>query len=207
MQKSLAKICEGFTFSGDLAADALEFLIFHERPEVARHVEAVRDMAQRIASTYGVDQEHARYAGLLHDISLVIPTSEMLQIALELGLDPIPEEKQVPYLIHGNLSAEIAKKVFGVKNDEVIQAITCHSTLCTNATPLDKVLFIADKMSWDPEHSPFRLELEESLERSLDEAVGCFLTWMWNQRDKLDVIHPWLKGAWDEFTSKGLCMT
>lgn len=207
MQKSLAKICEGFSFSGDVAADVLGLLIFHGRSEVAKHVAAVADMAQRIARTHGVDQELARLAGFLHDISLVIPTSDMLPIAFELGIDLLTEEKRVPYLIHGNLSALMVKSVFGVKNDEVIHAITCHSTLCANATPLDKVLFIADKMSWDPGHSPFRLELEETIERSLDEAVGCFLTWTWKQRDKLDVIHPWLRAAWDEFKCNGFCMT
>lgn len=188
MQKSFAKICEGFSFSGDVASDVLEFLIYHGREEVAKHVMAVVDMAQRIAGTYNVDLELARCAGLLHDIGFVFLPTEMLQTALELGIELIAEEKQVPYLIHGKLSAAIAKKVFGVKNDKVIQAITCHSTLCANAAPLDKVLFIADKMSWDPEHSPFRLELEDALERSLDEAVGCFLTWTWKQRNKLDVI-------------------
>jgi len=198
MQEPLAKLCKGFSFPGDIDSDALEFLMYHGRQDVAKHVLAVKDMAQRIASKFSVNIELARCAGLLHDISLVIPTSDMLQTSLELGIEVIAEEKQVPYLIHGKLSALIAEEVFGIKNDSVIHAISCHSTLCANASSLDKVLFVADKMSWEPEHSPFRLELAEALEKSLDEAVGCFLTWTWNRKDKLDVIHPWLKEAWND---------
>ncbi|WP_018212707.1 hypothetical protein [Desulfitobacterium hafniense] len=54
-------------------------------------------------------------------------------------------------------------------------------------------------MSWDQEHSPFKPELETALEKSLDEAVGVFLTWIWKQKDKLDSIHPWLIDAWKDY--------
>ncbi|WP_425800826.1 bis(5'-nucleosyl)-tetraphosphatase (symmetrical) YqeK [Desulfitobacterium sp. Sab5] len=207
MHNSLANIFEGFAFSGDITSDALGLLNHHGRQDVAKHVLAVAEKARRLAGTYNVDPELAYCAGLLHDISQVLPPPKMLQISLELGMELVPAEKQVPYLIHGKLSAVIAEKAFKIKNDSLNHAISCHSTLCANATPIDKVLYLADKMSWDPEHFPFRLELEKVLEKSLDEAVGCFLTWTWNQKDKLDSVHPWLIDAWNEFQRKGFCKT
>lgn len=207
MQKSIAKICEGFSFSGDIATDAVGLLIHHNRHDVANHVLAVANQAQSIADRFNIDTWHAQCAGFLHDISLVVTPSEMLETSFELGIEPILEERQVPYLIHGKLSAAIAEILFGVTDDSILQAIGCHTTLRAKATLLDKVLFIADKMSWEPDHAPFRLEVREVLGKSLDEAVGCFLTWTWNQRERLDVIHPCIKEAWEEFRSKGFCKT
>lgn len=196
MHKSLSNAFEGFSFSGDITSDALGLLHHHGRQDVANHVLAVAKTAQRLAPIYDVDSEAAYSAGLLHDISLIFSTSQMLQTALELGLEPVTAEKRVPYLIHGKLSAAIAEIVFGVKNDSLAHAISCHTTLCAKATTFDKVVFLADKMSWDQDHSPFKPELETALEKSLDEAVGFFLTWTWKQKDKFDAIHPWLIDAW-----------
>ncbi|WP_019849576.1 bis(5'-nucleosyl)-tetraphosphatase (symmetrical) YqeK [Desulfitobacterium sp. PCE1] len=199
MHKSLSNIFGGFLLSEDITSDALGLLNHHGRQDVAKHVLTVAITAQHLAKIYNVDLKLAYCAGLLHDISLILPTSQMLQTSIELGIEPVTAEKVVPYLIHGKLSAAIAENVFKVKNDGLLHAISCHTTLCANATTLDKVLFLADKMSWDQEHSPFRTELEKALEKSLDEAVSCFLTWNWNQKDKLDSIHPWLIDAWNNY--------
>ncbi len=199
MHKSLSNAFEGFSFSGDITTDVLGLLHHHGRQDVAKHVLAVAKTAQRLAPIYDVDSEAAYSAGLLHDISLIFSTSQMLQTALDLGLEPVTAEKRVPYLLHGKLSAAMAEIVFGVKNDSLVHGISCHTTLCAKATTLDKVLFLADKMSWDQEHSPFKPELETALEKSLDEAVGVFLSWEWKQKDKLDAIHPWLIDAWQDY--------
>lgn len=199
MYKSLSNAFEGFSFSGDITSDALGLLHHHGRQDVAKHVLAVAKTAQRLATIYDVDSEAAYRAGLLHDISLIFATSQMLHTALELGLEPVTAEKRAPYLLHGKLSAAMAEIVFGVKNDSLVHAVSCHTTLCARATTLDKVVFLADKISWDQEHSPFKPELEAALEKSLDEAVGVFLTWTWQQKEKLDAIHPWLIDAWKDY--------
>ncbi|MHB1654677.1 MAG: bis(5'-nucleosyl)-tetraphosphatase (symmetrical) YqeK [Desulfitobacteriaceae bacterium] len=205
MHKSLVKICKGFSFSGDVATDAIGLLIHHGREGVAKHVLTVANEAQRIASKINIDKEVARCAGYLHDISQVLPRSDMESAAIELEIDMLPEEKLAPYLIHGKLSAALANKIFAITDQSIIEAISCHTTLRVNASLLDKVLFIADKMSWDLEHAPFRPQLTMALEESIDEAVGCFLTWTWNQRENLDVIHPWLQQACAEYERKGFC--
>ena len=63
----------------------------------------------------------------------------------------------------------------------------------------------SDKSQLD--HAPFRIEVREALGKSLDEAVGRFLAWTWNQRERLEVVHPCIEDAWDEFRSKGFCKT
>ncbi len=52
MHKALECIGEGFSFSGDIASDALEFLIYHGRQSVAEHALAVANRAQEIAGAF-----------------------------------------------------------------------------------------------------------------------------------------------------------
>ena len=49
---------EGFTFSGDLATDAVGLLIHHGRRDVAEHVLQVAGQAQSIAARFNVDTGH-----------------------------------------------------------------------------------------------------------------------------------------------------
>ncbi|MHB9145908.1 MAG: bis(5'-nucleosyl)-tetraphosphatase (symmetrical) YqeK [Symbiobacteriia bacterium] len=110
-------------------------------------------------------------------------------------LDILPEERQAPGILHGKLSAALAARFFGVTDPAVLAAIRCHTTLRAGASPLDKLLLVADKLSWDPADAPFHADLVAALNQSLDDAVRCFLTWTWQQRDKMPVVHPWLRQA------------
>ena len=75
----------------------------------------------------------------------------------------------------------------------MLDAIRCHSTLRAGATPLDKVLLAADKLSWDPADAPHYQDMVAALDRSLDDAVACFLAWAWEGRARMPVVHPWLR--------------
>ena len=70
------------------------------------------------------------------------------------------------------------------------------TTLRPRPTTLDKVLFVADKLAWDqPGTPPYADALQAALEQSLDQATLFFLTYLWERRDSLLVIHPWLRAA------------
>lgn len=64
---------------------------------------------------------------------------------------------------------------------------------------MDRVVFISDKLSWDPADAPYHHDLTQALNRSLDDAVRCFLDWTWRQRDRMPVVHPWLRAACQEY--------
>lgn len=64
---------------------------------------------------------------------------------------------------------------------------------------LDKVVFVADKIEWDQSGTPPYLhELLPALDRSLDHAVFVYLDFLWQQRETLRVVHPWLRDAHQE---------
>lgn len=159
------------------------------------HTLQVRYNILNLAKRFGIDEEKAVAAALLHDISSLIPTSNYLETAELYGLEILPEERRIPLLLHQKLSRVIAVETFNISDKEVLNAIACHSTLRKNASDLDKILFLADKLSWKPEDlPPFMPLVNNQLRHSLNGAVYCYL---FNYRQQLDsqAVHPWLKEA------------
>ncbi|MFT0823901.1 hypothetical protein VSK92_05275 [Bacillus swezeyi] len=57
-------------------------------------------------------------------------------------------------------------------------------------------MFIADKIEWDQSgRPPYIKELQEALEISLEHGAFQYIQYLWNERDKLKVVHPWLRDA------------
>ena len=121
-------------------------------------------------------------------------------MALRLGLAILPEERAVPMILHQKLSALLAREVFDIKDQAVISAIACHTTLKAHASTLDKVVFLADKIAWDQKGSPPYLEgcltaLESAQNGALNSAVLQYLNYLWERRADLPTIHPWFASA------------
>ena len=108
-------------------------------------------------------------------------------------------------IAHQKLSVPIARALFSVTDIEVLSAIECHTTLKANPSTLDKVLFVADKIVWDRSGSPPYLDdLLAALEVSLDRAALVYLNFLWQQREQLQVVHPWIVAARDHLLAEQL---
>jgi len=183
-------------FTGDVLTDVRTLLIAHERAATLEHCERVGAEAQRIAALWGVDAARAASAGWLHDISVVLPTAQYISLAEALGIEVLPAERVYPPILHQKLSAWLAMELFGITDAAILDAIACHTTLKRGATPLELVVFIADKMQWDqPGTPPYLREMLAALDISLTQAAGCYLRYLWEQRATLHVVHPWLVEA------------
>lgn len=102
-------------------------------------------------------------------------------------------------IIHQKLSKEMARDIFGIHDREILDAVGCHTTLRSSATRLDKVLFVADKIAWDqPGNPPYLAEITNEFDKSLEHASFAYINYLWQQREKLRVIHPWLRDAYYE---------
>lgn len=186
--------------SGDIGKDATLFLQSNGRPKTADHCRKVAHEARKLAARFGVDGIKAEIAGWLHDASAVFPLSEQIQIARLLDIEILPEEKACPMILHQKISAVMASDIFCIDDPAIISAIGCHTTLKAGASALDKVVFIADKVQWDqPGQSPWSQRLLDALEESLDKAVRVYLDYLWQQRQSLAVIHPWMMAAYHEY--------
>lgn len=169
------------------------------------HILQVRYHISIMAQKFGLDSNQATSAALLHDISRLVPTSEYLEMANSFDLEILPEEGQHPDLLHQKLSRIIAVETFDITDKEVLNAIACHTTLRPQATILDKILFLADKLSWDKKHQPAFMPLVlKQLDKSLDGAVYCYLFNLLYSGKPLAVVHPWLTAALEDLTPKAL---
>ncbi len=197
--EQLRKLSSAVCPSGNLARDARAFLLAHGCTGTARHSEAVAVEARRLAMALGGEPEKAYAAGWLHDISAVIPDSGRLAAARDWEVEVLPEEEALPLLLHQKLSVVIAKTVFGISDPATLDAIGHHTTLRRGAGALEKLVFLADKLSWDqPGAPPYGEAVSSALVESLDRAVSTYLHWVWERRETMRVIHPWLREAWEE---------
>jgi len=135
-----------------------------------------------------------------------LPDGDRVAAAQAFGVDVLPEEAAFPMILHQKLSAVLARGLFGERNDAVLSAIGCHTTLKVGASTLDTVVFVADKIAWDqPGIPPYRDALLGALAHSLDAAAFVYLHFLWERRATLGVIHPWFVAAYQQHANTGRC--
>jgi predicted HD superfamily hydrolase involved in NAD metabolism len=187
---------DNFQTMGWVNEDVIRFLSLNGFLKTAAHCARVGAKAGELAEKFGIDSLKAEMAGYLHDVSVVIPNDEKIAFAQDRGLEILPEEASTPMILHQRLSAVLAQEVFGVRDEAVLRAVGCHTTLKTGATALDKVVFLADKIAWDQDSvPPYLAELLGALDDSLDAAVLVYLNYLWEMRETLAVVHPWFVQA------------
>ena len=190
----LAPYAGDFQASGDLDTDVQRF--FHQHAHLYHHVKGVANQAEVLAQRFGADVTHCVQAAWLHDISGVVPNRERIQLAEQLGIDILPEEAAFPMIIHQKLSVVFARELFGIVDPEPLSAIGCHTTLKAGFSLCDQVVFLADKIAWDQAGTPPYLdELLLALDQSIEAASLVYLDYLWNMRDRLRVVHPWMVAA------------
>jgi predicted HD superfamily hydrolase involved in NAD metabolism len=109
-----------------------------------KHIAGVAAVAKKLAARAGCDADLAELAGWLHDACKEVKDTELVEQAkmYYLSLDPILEQNG--HLLHGPVSAEVAKRELGIANREVLDAVAQHTLGAVGMTDLSKVIFLAD---------------------------------------------------------------
>src|SRR5690606_4382564 len=115
--------------TGNLREDVYNFLVDNKCPMTAEHSLRVGEEAKQIAIRYGNNSTSAEYAGYLHDISAVFPNNVRIEVSHQLGIEVLPEEETFPLIIHQKISKHMAKEIFKINDQEILDAIGCHTTL------------------------------------------------------------------------------
>lgn len=108
------------------------------------HTEGVMYTAAALAMKYGEDVEKALVAGLLHDCAKCIPDSKKIKICRKHHIEVTELEVNNPFLLHAKLGAFLAKEKYDVQDQEILDAIACHTTGKPAMTLLDKIIYISD---------------------------------------------------------------
>jgi predicted HD superfamily hydrolase involved in NAD metabolism len=141
-------------------------------PAVAEHSVRTANVARRLASVHGEDEERVELAGLVHDLADGYTDAQLLELAETYGISIGPIESSVPRLLHGPVGAEILRREWGVADEEILTAVRDHVSGAVDTSPMAKLLFLADKL--EPERAEAiadREAIEALAERDLDAAV------------------------------------
>lgn len=108
------------------------------------HSIGVANTAVKLAKRFGVDEEKAYIAGLLHDCAREFENDELPAQAQRHGIKIGEVERAMPLLLHAYISAQMIKEIYGVDDAEIAQAIYRHTVGACDMTPLDKIIYFAD---------------------------------------------------------------
>lgn len=170
----------------------------NHKENTLRHVEEVADTAVWLAKVYNLDIAKVELAALLHDISAVMSPQEMYQLAIARGLEIDAAEEKYHFLLHQRISKMIAQEEFDIRDSDILDAIECHTTLKKNASMYDKVIFIADKISWDQKGVPPYYDLlKNKAVASLDEACYFYVKYQFDN-NLLFMPHQWIIEAYED---------
>ena len=108
------------------------------------HTIRVKDTAIKLAKIHDVDVEKAEIAGFLHDCAKIRDKKDLIKKAKENHLLLTKEMMKAPQIIHSYLGALFAREFYGIDDEDILNAITYHTTGRANMSDLEKIIFLAD---------------------------------------------------------------
>lgn len=131
------------------------------------HTLGTAECAKELAKKYGLNEEKAYLAGLLHDCAKCFSNERLLDI-IHKNLQ-VEECEMLNYkTLHAPVSAFIAETEFNVTDKEVLSAIRWHTLGKLDMTDFEKIVFLADKI----EPNTRDKEYSEQIRVLLDEENG-----------------------------------
>lgn len=114
-----------------------------------RHLSAVADLSAELAVRAGISPCRARVAASMHDRLKPLPPARLAGIMRECGEHMDEEMRGIPALWHGPASAGMGRRRFGVRDNEILEAIRWHTTGKAGMSVLGGIIFVADFCSTD----------------------------------------------------------
>ena len=135
------------------------------------HSVGVEEVACDMALLYGFDMEKAKIAGILHDCAKYLTNQQLLGECKKYHLPVTDIERKCPSLLHAKVGSIYARVKYGIEDDQIISAITYHTTGRPAMSLLEKIIFTADYI--EPYRKPFpRLEeIRKMAYTDIDRAV------------------------------------
>ena len=145
-------------------------------PSRYQHSLGVSETATALARRFGMNEERARIAGLLHDCGRAYETATLPMEARRRGIPIGKIESAMPLLLHAYVGAYLIYEVYGVNDAAIAQAVWRHTVGGANMTALDKIIYYADMI--EPSRAYPEVEHLRELARtaSLDEMMLVGLT-------------------------------
>ena len=124
--------------------EMLHYLHINLNESRLKHSLSVSETAVALATKYGENIEKARIAGLVHDCAKNMKDDELIKVASEheIQIDEIYIHN--PSILHGLVGSIIAREVMEIQDEDILNAISYHTTGRKNMSILEKIIYIAD---------------------------------------------------------------
>lgn len=156
----------------DQMVDAIEKLQSAKR---FKHSLGVKDVAYDLALIYGYDTMKASIAAILHDCAKHLSDDELIRQCNIYNLPVSKYEMQSKFLLHAKVGALYARKLYGVEDEDILDAITYHTTGRPSMTLLEKIIFTADYIEPNRRPIPRLNTIRKEAYFNLDQAVYMIL--------------------------------
>lgn len=154
------------------------------------HSLGVQETAVKLARKYGADDKKASIAGLVHDCAKGFDDEKLIQVYMLSGMEMNKVYEKQPQLLHGPVGAYIAKREFLIDDDEILHAISFHTTGCENMSMLDKIIYVADYIEPGrdfPGVEAIRKAVYENIDRGLMMAFDSTISYVLDRHQLLDL--------------------
>lgn len=134
----------------------------------------VAQSAVELAKLYGEDEDKALIAGLLHDVAKELPAERQLEYVKQSELSVDEVETKAHALFHAIAGAEIAMRVFGIDDMDIILAIRWHTVAAGDMSRLAAIVYLADLISADRDYKDLKRMRKlavSGLEKAMYEAL------------------------------------
>jgi len=120
-------------------------LDLQKRLSIKRFRHSVSTMREAIllADRYGADREKCRTAALIHDCEKV-SGQDAIMLAHRYGVELDEYEVSAPGLIHAKLGAHMAQIRYGIKDQEILDAVEYHTTGAPYMSDIAMITYLAD---------------------------------------------------------------
>jgi putative HD superfamily hydrolase of NAD metabolism len=162
------------------------------------HSVNVSKEAVRLAEKYGGDVARAELAGLLHDVMKDTGKKEQLALIEKYGVKLNEVERNAPKLWHAIAGAVYVRKILGINDDDIVNAIRYHTTARAGMSLLEKIIYIADYTSEERDYKgveKMRKASNVSLENAMEEALAYGIE---IRAEEHSAIHPDTFDAYNE---------
>lgn len=110
------------------------------------HIKGVVDMSVELAHRYGENVEKCKLAAILHDYAKQFSHDEIETFVKNNNLIVDDLELASKELIHSKIAAKIAVDEYGIEDEDILNAISFHTTGRAGMSMLEKIIFIADSI-------------------------------------------------------------
>ena len=150
----------------------------------------VAKRARELARIYGLDEEKAYLAGILHDITKETDYSLQEEYMNNVGIIPTELEKNNKKVYHQMSGAAYVKNALNIDDEDILGAIRFHTTGHADMTDFEMLIYLADLTSEErayPDVDTVRVLADKSLLEAMLYALRFTIR---DLAGKNSLIHP-----------------